>query len=258
MANFANITMVDRLFKWMFGKSRGDNSSQFFEENITTSFDVHASEIYAQPIPSTPPTTTNSIVKKWYPSTESGDGSITLTRDRKVNGGRCWVAVNNWSSNWSSGSADLTQIMKNFISPKYGRNYVVQVFDGNGNQIPELDNASWLFDYKAGVLTFETDRWETGNTVNDSIKIKTYQYVGSMLDNFSTPSNTRKEVFLLEADNIVDFTLSSTPSNLNNLDVYFNGMMLDCIKNEDYTLTSNVLTINYPTYKNDIVIIKYN
>jgi len=188
MAYWSDSVKLDRLWKWMFGKARGRNSAEHYEENIPSGFDVHSKEVYYQEIPSTPPASTTSVIKKWYPSEEGGDGWIVLTLDRKYPGNRVWVAKSTWSSNFSSGSGDLSDILKNFISPKYGVGYRVKVYDGNNNEIPELDDSSWLFDYKAGVLTFEQDRPESGDTQTDSIKIKAYQYIGETLDEHTHPN----------------------------------------------------------------------
>lgn len=179
MASYSDTTKLDRTWKNSQNKARGDNNTQVFEENIPTVVDVQATEIYADAIPSTPPASTLSPVKKWFAT--GGDGRITLTRDRKYNGARVWVAKGTHSTNYSSGSGSVTDILKNFISPKYGSGYVVKVFDGSNTQIPELDASSWLFDYKAGVLTFESDRTETGNSTSDSIKIDVYQYIGQFV-----------------------------------------------------------------------------
>lgn len=169
-----------------FNKARGDTSAQFFEELIPSVVDIHASDIPSDTIPGTPPAATTSIVKVWTPA---ADGRIPMTLDRKYNGNRVWVAKATFESNFSSGSGTLTNILKNFISPKYGNTYVVKVYDGSGVQIAELfgdssgtiNTGSWLFDYKAGILAFESDRSETGNNSTDCIKIEVYQYVGRTL-----------------------------------------------------------------------------
>lgn len=180
---------VDRLFKWMFSRARGDNSAAFFEEAIPTSYEVHAADVFVETIPGIPPTETNSVIQKLYPAGEDGDGWIEMTCDRKYNGNRVWVALDTHESTWSSGSGDVSRIRKNFINPKYGSSYVVKVFDGNDNAIPELDNSNWLFDYRAGVLTFESDRAEAGSTPASSIKIKVFQYVGQTLATASPNTN---------------------------------------------------------------------
>lgn len=183
-----DITKTDYTFKSFNFKARGTNSAQFFEENIPRNPYTSAEFVWTESIPYTPPTETSSVVKKWYPFEDGGDGWIVMTRDRSVDGGRKWVALDVHSSNWSSGSGDVTKVLRGFIGPKYGPQYIVKVFDGAGNQIPELDASDWVFDYDSGVLVFNSsDRSESGSTLTASIKIKVFQYIGKTLKN-SSPS----------------------------------------------------------------------
>ena len=257
MATWTSTTQTDRLWKWMFNRARGDNNAQFFEENIPTMFDVHASEVYAETIPSTPPSATTAIVKKHYPAGESGDGWITLTNDRKYNGNRVWVALNSFNAAWSSGSGDVNLILKNFVAPKYGPAYLVKVYDGSGNEIPMLDASSWLFDYKAGVLTFEVDRAENGNSTASCIKIKVYQYIGKVLSDLSAISSQARTVNeFLPTDNQQTFALTKVPANTD-VDVYMNGILLQPGATNSFTITGSTLTINNRIEAGDVIIVKY-
>ena len=253
MASWTQAVQTDRLFKWMMNKARGDSNGQYYEENIPTVVDVHASDIYAQAISNTPPASSNGVIKKWY----TGDvGMLTLTCDKKYNGNRVWVALNSWSSSWSSGSGDVTKIMKNFVSPKYGSGYVVQVYDGSGNQISLLDASSWLFDYKAGVLTFEADRTETGSTTASCIKLQVYQYVGNMLSQAAAAPPVRNiDSFTVSNISGSTFNLTRAPYGNSYADIYFNGIILS--EDSDYTLSGNVLTLNLTTFTNDLIVVKY-
>ena len=256
-ANWSQATQVDRLWKWMFNRARGTSSAAFYEENIPTTFDVHASEVYAEQIPVTPPATTTSVVKKYYTAGEGGDGWITLTCDRKYNGNRVWVTLNTFNAAWSSGSGDVTQIVKNFVAPKYGAAYLVRVYDGTGTEIPILDASSWLFDYKAGVLTFESDRTETGLTTTACIKIKVYQYIGKMLTDLAAISSQARTIDVFESlDNQATFTLTKVPAN-NDIDLYMNGILLQPGATNSFTLSGNVITIYNRTEAGDVITVKY-
>jgi len=223
MAFWSDSVKLDRLWKKMFNRARGTNDAKYYEENIPTAFDVHASEVYFDSIPSTPPASTTSTIKKWYPASEGGDGWLVMTVDRKYNGNRVWVAKNTWSANFSSGSGDVSDILRNFISPKYGFQYRVKVYDGNDNEIPELDESSWLFDYKAGVLTFEQDRPEDGTTQSNSIKIKVYQYVGTFVSDISVGAAT--DLIQEVPTQITSRRFkTSQPYKSGSLKVFFNGI----------------------------------
>lgn len=177
------VQKVEKVFEWLQSKTDTDSNKQFYEENIPRSTEVHSSEIFGQPIPTIPPMNTAGVVKKFYPVTENGDGWLALTVDRSVAGNRTWVALPTHSSNWSAGKDDVTQILKGFISPKYGKQYLVKVFNGADQEIPQLDSSDWTFDYSSGVLVFNSEnRTESGNTPDDAIKIKVYQYIGKTAD----------------------------------------------------------------------------
>ena len=173
---------LEKVWEWFNNNSDTSTGKQSYEETIARASEVHGSEVFGELIPTIPPALSEGVVKKWYPADAGGDGWLVLTVDRSVPNNRTWVALPTHSSNWSSGSADTSVVLKRFISPKYGKQYLVKVFDGNGNEISQLDAADWTFDYSAGVLTFNSaNRSETGNTPTASIKIKVYQYVGNSL-----------------------------------------------------------------------------
>lgn len=161
-------------------KTNTSTGKQYYEETVARAYEVNTSDVFGEVIPTIPPATTEGVVKKYYPVADGGDGMLTLTVDRSVGGNVTWVALPAHNDNWSSGSADTSEVLQRFISPKSGKQYLVKVFDGNDNEIPQLDSADWFFDYSAGVLTFNgvSSRPETGNTPADSIKLKVYQYTG--------------------------------------------------------------------------------
>lgn len=170
---------LEKVWEWFNNNADTSTGKAFYEETIPRSTEVHSTEVFGQPIPSVPPLTTAGVVKKWYPAAEDGDAIIHMTCDRSVGGNKTWVAMENHYASWSSGSADISEVLSGFIGPKYGKQYLVKVFDGNDNEIPQLDTSDWTFDYSSGVLVFNSEtRPESGNTPADSIKIKVYQYVG--------------------------------------------------------------------------------
>lgn len=170
---------LEKVWEWFNNNADTSTGKAFYEETIPRSSEVHSSEVFGQAIPSIPPMATAGVVKKWYPAAENGDGMIYMTCDRSVGGNKTWVALENHSANWSSGSADVSEVLKGFIGPKYGKQYLVKVFDKNDNEIPQLDTSDWTFDYSSGVLVFNSaNRSESGATPAASIKIKVYQYVG--------------------------------------------------------------------------------
>lgn len=233
-------TKLDALFKGFFSKARTSSSKQFFEENIPTSYDVHASEVYLEKIPSTPPSSDTAVVKKY--------SKLVLTKDKSVSNNLAWVALPEWSSDWSSGSANnIDTIHKNFIAPKYGSGYVVKVFKGDGTRIPELDASDWMFDYKAGVLTFQSNPGMDGTSQDKSVYIEVYQYIGrTAADGIgSAEAKTAKievvtkSIIIEEKEgdiNLVDFEDVTYNVGENELMVFLNGVLM--FPDEDYTETS--------------------
>jgi len=218
---------VDYLFKQSQSKTRGSNDVAFFEENIPSSLEVHANAVFAETVPQPAPNASTVIVKRHYPVDEGGDDMIHLTMDRAVNGGRKWVALDNFEAVWSSGSGDVSRVLKNFITNAYHKSYVVKVFAGNGDQISELDDSSWLFNYRAGVLTFESDRAESGSSESDCIKIKAFQYIGKMQSDVvsrgTSVSRLRAELIGIKDDTNVDFRLPNAVDVTMNYGIEFNG-----------------------------------
>lgn len=161
-------------------KTNTSSGKQYYEETVARAYEVGTDDVFGEVIPTIPPATTEGVVKKFYPAADGGDGWLALTVDRSVGGNVTWVALPAHNNNWSSGSADTSEVLKRFISPKSGKQYLVKVFDGNDNEIPQLDSSDWFFDYSAGTLTFNgvSSRSESGNTPEDSIKLKVYQYTG--------------------------------------------------------------------------------
>lgn len=243
MADYTLEDKVDYLFKQLQSKSRGSNDAAYFEENIPSSLEVHANAVFAEAVPQPAPASSNSIVKKHYPAEDGGDGMIALTMDRAVNGGRKWVALDSFEPVWSSGSGDVSRVMKNFITNAYHKSYVVKVFDGNDNQISELDSSAWVFNYRAGVLTFEVDRPEGGSTETDCIKIKVFQYIGKMQSDVvstgtggSTPP-LRAELIGVKDDSNLDFRLPADVDITAGYGIEYNGH--EIYVNDDFTVDAS-------------------
>jgi hypothetical protein len=212
------------LFKSLFNKAYTTANKEFYEETIPTTPDVHAREIYFEVIPSTPPVADTSVVKLWTTT------AIRLTRDGTVPNNQSWVALGDGvgtgtpapATTWSSGSGDVTKIMKNFISPKYGAGYTAQLYKGDpasgGQRIYDLDVMNWIFDFKAGVLTIESSSALAGSTWDGSaangsksLYIKVYQYVGQTI----TPGTIGGS---LNLDGLSDVVVTNPTAN--NLLVY--------------------------------------
>lgn len=142
---------------------------------------LHADHIRIDSIPPTAPETTTNIICKHYPSEEGGEGWILMVRDHNDGEGKIWVALETFQKGWSTGAGNADDIRTGFISEDYDSSYLVGVFDGNDQWIPPLSQPGWDFNYDTGVLIFDEGRPETGDTPQDTIKIKAYRYTGKYL-----------------------------------------------------------------------------
>ncbi len=61
-----------------------------------------------------------------------------------------------------------------WISPKYGDNFEVKLYDNDDNQIFTTDPVDWFFDYQTGILTFSG----TATSKTRPFKITGYRYIG--------------------------------------------------------------------------------
>ncbi len=172
-------TRTNVAFKSLQGKARGNDSTPYYAETIPRKGTTHADQVWLSDVPRTPPSSSTEVVARYYPDAE---GEIVLTMDRAVAGGRKWVALDRFEGSWSSGSGDVSRVQGGWIAPEFGAQYVAQLYDGAGQRIPELDASDWMFDYAAGVLTFNSqDRAESGTSAGQAIKLRVFRYIGHTL-----------------------------------------------------------------------------
>ena len=64
--------------------------------------------------------------------------------------------------------------LTDWVSDRFGSTYTAKLFDNSGNQIFPTDSVGWLFDYKTGVLNFET----TPSSFTQPFQLDGYRYIG--------------------------------------------------------------------------------
>ena len=158
MSNDAN--QIEFSFKKLMGFRMTDAQKAWYNENAGVLLNAHASEVWTDVIPATPPPTTTSVIEVY--------DTLTLTEDTSVVGKMAWLC--------KTGETQLT----GFIPPRFGQGYFVRVFDNALNEILTADASTWTFDYDNGVLWFETSPLTYGHTM--PIKIRVYRYVGTTLE----------------------------------------------------------------------------
>ncbi len=189
MATFTDTdkARLDALYKKAGGKAFGSVAFLRPSEPLPSEQSIYANTVRLQSIPATPPAASTATIKKWYPAAEGGDGLVVFSRDRSVADGTKWVALPQHNPAFSAGSASaatVASILKGFITEVKGKLYLPLFYDGNDQWIPGESDALPTLDPDSGVLTFAVGRAETGNTPQQSIKMKAYQDLGQTLADY--------------------------------------------------------------------------
>lgn len=149
---------LDFTFKKLLNKRVTSETKKYYEEIGDYTINVHATEIWAEDIPGTPPVSTTSVVEVI--------DKLTLIKDTTVANSQAWYA-------FRSGAR-----LKDWISDKFdgteAATYAIKLYDQDNNQISLTDASNWLFDYQTGVLIFDS----TYSSAT-SFKISGYRYIGS-------------------------------------------------------------------------------
>ncbi len=149
-----NNVKIDRAWKLALDRALTALQKEFYEEQYSTGRIVHQDDVWKNEIPSDPAQAVNDGVAQLYTQ-------LVLEEDVSVAGKRAWIA--------RSGEQRLTD----WISPRFGQGFTLQLFDQDGNQIFTTDQSNWVFDYKAGILFLENS-----HPTATGFKITAYRYVG--------------------------------------------------------------------------------
>ena len=261
---------TDLSFKKLIGKEYTTTAKAWYEEFSTKEFNLHATDIWLDDIPSTPPTIDTSVIKIY--------NTLTLIEDLTVNNHKAWLAED-----------PVGTRIGNFISPRYGQGYTVRVYDGNNNEIPTTDKSSWYFDYTNGILVFDYNPAIYGWNIS-SFKIKAYRYIGltvkdmttssgaldaSDINNDSTVSGSTVKDALNSLNNgnfIIDRTVFNQPLIVTSgvlvytlpdlpiqetVQVFVNGLLQEPGIGKDYTVSGSNIVFNEPVETGDIVLASY-
>jgi hypothetical protein len=151
-------TQTDFTFKKLFNKRTTSSTKRAYEEIGDYTLNVHADEIWAEPIPGTPPGSTTSVVEK--------QTLLSLTQDTTVSGMQSWYATDGGGNR-----------LKDWISDKFDGDplstYSINLYDQDDNVIPATDSTNWLFDYQTGVLVLQNS-----HPTATGYKISGYRYIG--------------------------------------------------------------------------------
>lgn len=159
---------TDRSFKTLINRRTTSVAKNFYEEFGDNTINITMSEIWIDPISSTPSLGISQGIVQQYTL-------FTLTEDITVPSQQAYFADSGLPSD------DLTNPtkpmpLKNWISPKFGYLYEIKLYDNSNNQIFPTDASQWFFDYQTGYLTFNSS---TGSFTKP-FKITGYRYTGNV------------------------------------------------------------------------------
>jgi hypothetical protein len=143
---------IDRSFKTLINRVTTNATKAFYEEIGADTINTAMREIWIDPFSSTPAvavTEGKAQLYTLYVLTE--DTSVPLQQAYNTNGLTDW------------------------ISPKFGANYEIKLYDNTNTQIPPTNASQWFFDYQTGILTFNAS---TG-AFPKPFKITGYRYIGN-------------------------------------------------------------------------------
>ncbi len=188
MAIISDTTKIDKAFKFVSGKSYTTSQKGVDNEDAASGFLVGTSSIFAQDagIPTTAPEASTSILTYYDDGTVLGRYKMTYDISSPTN--RAWYA--------STDGSTLTLMREtregNWVPPTFG-NYTIRIFltktsSTTAAYLQEIffsDATAPIFDYKAGILTFESDPLAAYVSIAggppDGIQISGYRYTGPLL-----------------------------------------------------------------------------
>ena len=230
-----NELKIDRAWKLSLDQALTSADKEFYEEQNSTGRTVHAADIWKEAVDPDPAQAVSDGVVKSYQE-------FVLEEDLSVGGKKAWIA--------KSGGVRL----QDWISPRFGQGYTVQLFDQDNNQIFTTDGCNWVFDYKAGILVLENS-----HATATGFKITGYRYIGEKgvgsdpqdLQNCYDAGNANAEVklspngalLIKAADNTPLLEINEANKQIILKDLVIEGAVTK-VETTDTEVKDNILTLN--------------
>ena len=178
--SFTNNTKADLSLKKLLGVEFTSGSKIPAVETFVAGLDINQDEIYTEAVDSTPGTAVSDGVAKYFSEAigSLGTTGFPMQPDPVVSQNAFFVCSGSTYDPENDGF-DVTKVQRNFLSPKYGAGYRVQIYNSAGSPINETSTINWIFDYKTGILTVENTSAPDHDT--SGYRIRAYQYVGKTL-----------------------------------------------------------------------------
>lgn len=148
---------TDRSYKTLINRRTTDENKSYYEEVAAQTLNIHNNDIWADNVSSTVNTALNQGAVSFY-------NRLALTEDTSVSNQEAWYAAD-------GDGYRLTD----WVSDKYGSDYVVKLYDNTDSQIFPTDALDWFWDYQTGILTINGN----ASAFSQPFKIDGYQYIGT-------------------------------------------------------------------------------
>lgn len=187
MAIISDATKIDKSFKFVNGKGYTTTNKGVDNEDAPSGFIIGTSSIFSQDagIPTTAPGASTAILT-FYGAASPARFKMVYDLSSPLN--KAWYASTDGSSLANMRSSRIP----NWVPPTFG-NYTIRLFLTVGSStsaapLTEIffsDSTAPLFDYKTGILTFESDPLAAYASLPggppDGIQISGYVYTGPLL-----------------------------------------------------------------------------
>lgn len=162
---------LDLVFKKAVNRQYTSASKNWYNELPGIPYKLKGSDIWIESIPSTPPSSTDAMIRVF--------NQLQLVKDTSVANNGAWLAY------------DGPDRIGSFIAPRYGQGYTARLFDNSATkkEIPTTDGCGWFWDYETGILTFDNNPSSYGYTAT-AFYITTWQYIGLTVDDMMKLDNT--------------------------------------------------------------------
>lgn len=181
--SIADNTKLDKAFKFINGKGYTTTQKSLDNEDAAGGFLIDINSVFSVGIPGTAPGASTATLT-YYGATSR----FAMVADISSPLNRAWYASTDGST---LQNMRVTRV-PNWIPTTFG-DYTIRMFLTHGastfnpavQEIFFSDQTAPLFDYKTGILTFETDPLATYASLSptpDGIQISGYVYIGNMLN----------------------------------------------------------------------------
>ena len=178
-----SLNKTDLAFKKLINRQFTTPNRAFYQEVGANTLEIDSGMVYTSTISASRAAAISASVVRIVRCvlTKDYSGTVSTSSYYMISGSGYSVDASNYNANFTSLGANFftissSYVQRNFLSEKYGSQYIVEVRDSSGTQLSSDSSINWYFDYKSGVL----------HVADPSPSILPYsitasQYIGSFL-----------------------------------------------------------------------------